>query len=151
MSNQDSLSQRLHNEESNNINTVQLDLEYIFPEVNARMELGAKSIIRSQSVNTFSESYETLSQTYIEDTIANFDYLYDESIYSVYGIFGQQLNKFKYQAGVRVEKAFQTEIIKEESVPEDNELNLWYALGVPFLAGLGLLVIQWRVMSGSGH
>ncbi len=50
-----------------------------------------------------------------------------------------------------VEKAFQTEIIKEESVPEDKELNLWYALGVPFLAGLGLLVIQWRVMSGSGH
>ena len=30
------------------------------------------------------------------------------------------------------------------------ETNLWYALGVPFLAGLGLLLVQWRIMSGSG-
>lgn len=30
------------------------------------------------------------------------------------------------------------------------ETNLWYALGVPFLVGLGLLFIQWRIMSGSG-
>jgi hypothetical protein len=27
--------------------------------------------------------------------------------------------------------------------------NLWYALGVPFLAGLGLLFIQYRIMTGT--
>ena len=126
LSSQDSLSQRLHNEETNNINTVQLDLEYLFPEINARMELGAKSIIRSQSVNTFSESYSPLEQAYLEDTIANFDYLYDESIYSLYGIFGQQLNKFKYQAGLRVEKAYQTPNLVSDSLRiENNYFNLF--------------------------
>ena len=121
LSNQDSLSQRLFNQETNNINTVQLDVEYIFPKLNARMEFGGKSIIRSQSVNTFSESYETLAQAYIEDTIANFDYVYDENIYSVYGIYGQQLNKFKYQAGLRVEKAFQTPDLVSDSLRIAND------------------------------
>lgn len=31
----------------------------------------------------------------------------------------------------------------------DTVSNLWYALGVPFLAGLGLLFIQYRIMTGT--
>lgn len=39
----------------------------------------------------------------------------------------------------------------EDNLEESQqETNLWYALGVPFLAGLGLLFVQWRIMSGSG-
>ena len=38
--------------ESNDINSAQLDVEYILPSINALIETGAKSIIRSQSVNT---------------------------------------------------------------------------------------------------
>ena len=80
MSGEDSVSQRLHNLESNDINSAQLDVEYILPSINARIETGAKSIIRSQSVNTFSESFDHVSNTYLEDTIANFNYNYDERI-----------------------------------------------------------------------
>ena len=118
---QDSLSQRLHNIESNNINAVQLDLEYVFPKINSRIEAGAKSIIRSQSVNTYSESYDHTTMMYTEDTIANFDYLYDERIFSLYGIFGQQLNKFKYQVGLRVEKAFQIPNLVSDSLRIEND------------------------------
>ncbi|MEC7564971.1 MAG: hypothetical protein VX738_04740 [Planctomycetota bacterium] len=32
---------------------------------------------------------------------------------------------------------------------QNDEPNLWYALGVPFLAGLGLLFVQWRIVLGS--
>ena len=39
---------------------------------------------------------------------------------------------------------------KENLEESQQETNLWYALGVPFLAGLGLLFVQWRIMSGSG-
>ena len=122
----DSLSQRLHNLESNNINTAQLDFEYVFPSINSRIEAGAKSIIRSQTVNTFSESYEHLTGSYLEDTIANFDYRYDERIFSLYGIFGQQLNKFKYQAGLRVEKAYQIpDLISDSLRIENNYFNFF--------------------------
>ena len=32
---------------------------------------------------------------------------YNEKIFSAYAIFGKQLKKFKYQGGVRIEKAYQ--------------------------------------------
>ena len=104
---EDTLQQQLENIESNDINTIQLDLEYIFPKINSRVELGAKSIIRDQSVSTFSETYDNDNQEFSSDTLANFDYRYAERIFSLYGIFGQQLNKFKYQFGVRLEQAYQ--------------------------------------------
>lgn len=104
---QDTLRQQLANIESNDINTIQLDVEYIFPKINSRIEFGAKSIIRDQSVSTFSETYNTQNDVFESDTLANFEYRYDERIYSLYGIFGQQIDKFKYQFGLRLEKAFQ--------------------------------------------
>ncbi len=113
---EDTLRQQLENIESNDINTIQLDVEYIFPKINSRIELGAKSIIRDQSVSTFSETYDHDAQAFSEDTLANFDYRYDERIFSIYGIFGQQIDKFKYQFGVRLEQAYQIpELISESS------------------------------------
>ncbi len=126
LSGSDYLLQRLHNIESNNINTVQLDIEYVFPEINSRIETGAKSIIRSQSVNTYSDSYDHVLDSYVEDTIANFDYRYDERIYSLYGIFGQQLNKFKYQAGLRLESAYQIpNLVSDSQRIENHYFNLF--------------------------
>ena len=121
MSGEDSVSQRLHNIESNDINSAQLDVEYILPSINARIETGAKSIIRSQSVNTFSESFDHILNTYLEDTIANFNYNYDERIFSLYGIFGQQIDKFKYQAGLRAEKAYQIPNLVSDTLRIEND------------------------------
>ena len=77
------------------------------PEIGARIETGAKMILRNQKVDTYSEEYDAISQQYIENNLANFLYSYDEQIYSLYGIFGQQLGKFKYQGGIRLEKSYQ--------------------------------------------
>lgn len=101
------LNQQLFNTEINNITTGQLDFTYLLPKYNARMETGVKTIFRQQSVETYSETYDTIQHQFKEDTLANFDYAYDEQIYSAYGIFGQQRGKFKYQAGLRAEKAYQ--------------------------------------------
>ena len=116
---EDTLRQQLANIESNNINTIQLDVEYIFPKINSRVEFGAKSIIRDQSVSTFSETYDQDIEAFTEDTLANFDYRYNERIFSLYGIFGQQIDKFKYQFGLRLEQAYQIpELISEgASIP----------------------------------
>lgn len=103
----DTTRQQLFNKETNNITTVQADLTYLYPKINARMETGAKLIYRDQGVNTFSETYDNVSGSYVDDTLANFKYAYNEQVYSVYGVFGQQLGKFKYQGGVRFEQAFQ--------------------------------------------
>ena len=117
----DTLVQQLDNVESNNINTIQLDVEYVFPEINSRIEFGAKSIIRDQSVSTFSETYDSETEMFDADTLANFDYQYDERIFSLYGIFGQQVDKFKYQFGLRLEQAYQIpELLSDgASIPND--------------------------------
>jgi outer membrane cobalamin receptor len=118
---EDTLVQQLQNIESNNINTIQLDFEFVFPEINSRIEFGAKSIIRDQSVQTYSETFDSQNGIFNADTLANFNYQYDERIFSLYGIFGQQVEKFKYQVGLRVEQAYQIpELLSTgESIPND--------------------------------
>jgi outer membrane receptor protein involved in Fe transport len=103
----DTTRQELENKETNNITTVQADLTYLFPKINARMETGMKMIRRDQGVDTYSESYDQVLGTFAEDTLANFLYAYNEQVYSVYGVFGQQRGKFKYQGGIRLEQAYQ--------------------------------------------
>ena len=101
------IQQQLFNTEKNNITTAQLDFTYLFPKIKSRMEMGAKAIIRQQSVDTYSETFDTLQGNFFEDTLSNFNYAYDEKIFSAYSIFGQQRGKFKYQGGLRAEQAYQ--------------------------------------------
>lgn len=107
LSNKRDLNQQLFNNEKNNITNLQFDYTYTFPKINARMETGAKAIIAQQAVNPISETQDSVTNQWFEDTLANFNYRYDEQIYSVYGIFGQQIGKFKYQGGIRLEQAYQ--------------------------------------------
>ena len=108
LSSQSALLQQIFNFEKNNVNTSQIDYTRIFPSINARMEVGVKSIVRNLGVNTNSQTFDNSTQIYQPDTIANFVYSYNEQVYAAYGIFGQQLNKFKYQGGIRVEQAYQS-------------------------------------------
>jgi outer membrane receptor protein involved in Fe transport len=101
------LDQQLLNTEKNNVTTVQSDFTYLLPKKKARIETGLKAIVRQQGVDTYSESLNQSTLEYAEDTLANFIYQYDEQIYSAYGIFGQELGKFKYQGGVRLEQSYQ--------------------------------------------
>jgi outer membrane receptor protein involved in Fe transport len=105
--NKNVLQQRLKNKEDNIITTLQTDYVRIVTPLRARIEAGAKVIMRDQLVNTYSEAYNYGIDEWSADTLANFDYAYQERIYSTYGIFGQQQGKWKYQAGVRVEYAQQ--------------------------------------------
>ncbi len=107
LSNKNKLSQQIFNKEQNNISNFQFDFTYLFPRINARMETGTKAIFSQQAVNPISQTRDTLSNLWFDDTLANFQYRYNEQIYSVYGIFGQQIGKFKYQGGIRLEQAFQ--------------------------------------------
>ena len=102
------LNQQLHNVSGNEITTAQIDYNYVIEKWKARVEAGSKAIIRNDDVSTYSETKDTLTGIYYEDTLANFEYNYGEQILSLYAIFGQELGKFKYQVGIRGEYAEQT-------------------------------------------
>jgi outer membrane receptor protein involved in Fe transport len=87
--------------------TAQADFEQIIPKIKARYEVGAKAILRNEKLNAWSTSYDYALQDFAPDTLANYDYRYNENVYSVYGTFGQELGKFKYQVGLRGEYVLQ--------------------------------------------
>lgn len=101
------LRQRLSNDESVRVSTLQTDGVYLWPDLSLRTEFGAKGIVRHQEVDTYSETMDSLTKIYLEDTLSNFLYHYDEQIFSVYGIVAHQFKKFKYQFGIRLEQAYQ--------------------------------------------
>lgn len=121
--NQDSrknLVQNLTNFEKSNVTTVQADFTRILPQL-IKVEIGAKGIIRNSSVSTFSQTQDTMSLAYFEDTLSNFQYEYKEEIFSVYSNIGQQIKKFKYQGGIRAERALQAPNLISDSISFKNE------------------------------
>lgn len=120
------LNQRLNNNSKNRITTAQSDASFILAKIKARIEIGGKMILRKDDISTFSEARDTLTDVFNADTLANFDYRYNEVIYSVYGVFGQELGRFKYQVGVRGEYAEQTpELISSNEIYKNAYGNLF--------------------------
>ena len=117
---ENSLKQQLDNKERNNITTVQADLTLLFPKISARVETGVKAILRDQQVDTYSETFDYLLNDFAQDTLANFLYQYKERVFSAYGVFGQQLGKFKYQGGLRLEQAYQLPNLVSEGININN-------------------------------
>mgnify|MGYP001049782584 FL=1 len=96
--------QEINNESKNNVLTLALDVTKYYQK-DKKLEYGAKYIGRSLDKIAYSESYDTLTQNYNPDINLNNQFVYDESIFAAYGIFGQQVNKFGYQIGLRLEQA----------------------------------------------
>ena len=115
------LDQRLFNTDKNNITTAQADLTYLFPKLGLRTEAGLKAILRDQLVDTYSETFDNTLNAYQEDTLANFLYGYKEQIYSIYGVAGKQIKRFKMQAGLRAEKAYQIPNLISDTIRIVNE------------------------------
>jgi outer membrane receptor protein involved in Fe transport len=106
-STQSYINQRLNKKEDNNVTTGQLDYTTTLTKQKARIEVGAKVILRNQNLDTKSETLNDSLNLYLSDTLANFRYKYVEQITSAYAIWGQQFGKWKYQLGIRGEYAQQ--------------------------------------------
>jgi outer membrane receptor protein involved in Fe transport len=118
--------QKLLNAEGNEILTIQSDYVRLFDAKKARFESGVKAIVRNQDVSTDSYTMDLSTATYQPDTISTFDYNYQEQIYSAYGIFGQELGKFKYQGGLRFEQAYQIPyLLSTEEKIVNNYFNIF--------------------------
>src|SRR5690554_3528261 len=102
-------SYRFQNQEQDNSNnkfTFSADLERTIND-KLKYEAGIQTIINLQNDSNFLEYYDTLTGLLIPDVNVNNKLKLSENIISVYGILGHRLSdKFRYQAGVRLEQAF---------------------------------------------
>ena len=122
---QPNLSQNLDGNEKFRVSTLQTDYTKTLPK-NIRIEAGAKGIIRQSNVVSISETRNQFTNEFELDTLSNFAYQYDEQIFSAYGNFGQQIKKFKYQGGVRLEQAMQApNLISQNQSFENNYFNFF--------------------------
>lgn len=100
-----SKEQQLANLENNRVSIGMIDYVRVLPK-NIRVEAGGKTIIRQSTIDSHSETKDSLG-VFLNDNLSTFQYRYDEQIYSSYGNFAQHIGKLKYQGGVRVERSFQ--------------------------------------------
>lgn len=113
--------QRITKGDETQIYTGSLDYVKSLDKQKARIEAGAKMIVRNQSSNSVSKRMDEASDQFVLDTLANFTYRYNEQITAVYGIWGQEVKKWKYQVGVRGEYAQQIPYIISEDTKIVND------------------------------
>jgi outer membrane receptor protein involved in Fe transport len=136
--NKKNLKQRLSNNETGSVNTAMLDFVHVYPK-NIKVEAGLKSIIRNSIINSQSETMDTVTNLFSKDTLSTFDYKYTEQIFSAYGNFAQQRNKFKYQVGLRVEESKQVpNLISKNLEYPKNYFNLYPSAFLSYAVKEGL-------------
>jgi outer membrane receptor protein involved in Fe transport len=114
------LNQTVNNKENNSNGTIQIDYTKNLKK-NMRFESGVKTILRDLSVNSYSKEQDTISNEFVLNQLSNFDYSYKEQVYAVYSTLGQVIGKFKYQAGLRAEQAYQLPYLISQDLKYTND------------------------------
>lgn len=121
VSGQNPLFQQLSNQQKDQVSTGQVDYSKVLEKHKARIEMGLKGIYSLENLDTKSQTLNDSTNIYFDDTLANFRYSYNEQIYSAYAIWGQQIGKFKYQAGIRGEYAQQIPYLIDDDLKIVND------------------------------
>ncbi|CAN5175544.1 outer membrane beta-barrel family protein [soil metagenome] len=101
---------------NSDITNTTINLDYVNPLTeSSKLELGAEARLRN-STSVYRSTNVTLDP-------ANFDY--DNSIYSIYGTYGQNFEKWSYQMGVRVEQYDVEAANNSQKIYEDDYITLY--------------------------
>jgi outer membrane receptor protein involved in Fe transport len=127
---------------NSNIKTFRLD--YAQPFENSKLELGAKTTLR-----TMGDDYiagQMSNGSIVSDVALSNEFIYTENVYAAYAQFGGEIGKFSYQTGLRGELAdINSELVTTgekypreyfslypsvfllQKINKDNEINLNYS------------------------
>jgi iron complex outermembrane receptor protein len=84
--------------------TLQSDLTNPFQDGKMKIEAGIKAVIHANHSQNDFQDYSTATQGYTEDSAASYNYSYNDNTYAAYGSFTDQLGRFSYMAGLRLER-----------------------------------------------
>ena len=119
-------NQRTANKEGQN--QVRAQIDYVRPMDNdVRIELGALGNLRTID-NDFIVETETNGEYIAEPDLTN-NFIYSEDVAAAYANYGQELDKFSFQLGLRGEWSFiSTTLVNTNEVNDRNYLNLFPSL-----------------------
>jgi outer membrane receptor protein involved in Fe transport len=102
--------------------TLQTDYENPLSKV-TKIEAGARAAIRHfESVNHIYQLDDSTNDYYEIPDLNN--YKYDDQVYAAYTTFSNEINKFKYQVGLRVESSFYTGTLTDADTSFRNNFPL---------------------------
>lgn len=87
-----------------NVSTFQLDYSNPLSKT-SRLELGAKTTIRSIDNDFIFKTIDSL-QTWYNDPLYSNHFLYDEQIHALYGTYSNSFSNFEFQGGLRAEQTY---------------------------------------------
>ncbi|NWF90823.1 MAG: TonB-dependent receptor [Ignavibacteriaceae bacterium] len=109
--------ERTFSDNKNRLTSIKAD--YVVPVgETGKFETGAKSIFRIRNIDYKVEDFDYIVNSWINDTSQSNDFEYDEQIHAAYAMYSDNINKFKYQVGLRLEQAI--------TRSEQKTLNLEY-------------------------
>jgi outer membrane receptor protein involved in Fe transport len=112
--------------------TVQTDYEHPLWQ-GAKLEAGAKTIIRRIDNDFYSESTKGQPVEYKPDANLSNHFIYDEQVYSIYGVLTGGIDALGYTAGLRAEQTFfvSNQLATAQRVP-GSYFNLFPSLGLKY-------------------
>lgn len=115
-------------------NDFEAALDYAHPFKNGnKLETGIK-YTKELKDNTFnSESFDTISDSFINDVLLSNQFIYDEDVYAAYAIWNSSIKKFGYQIGLRAEQTFtKSDLITTGETFENNYFGLFPSVHVAY-------------------
>jgi outer membrane receptor protein involved in Fe transport len=95
-----------------------------------KIAMGARAALRSFTSNSY--TYYDSSGQYVNILLLNNNYTFNDEVYAGYGTFSQQINKFTYLAGLRIESSMYNgtlvDSIKEPSFSNQYPFSLFPSL-----------------------
>ena len=119
------LNQRSNNSEGERMYILQADYTKPFSK-ESKLELGVRGSIRQIRNDFLVEEFSTDDEIWFSVPGFSNDFLYDENIYAAYLIYGNKVNRFSYQVGLRSEYTdVRTELVNSNEVNPRDYLNFF--------------------------
>lgn len=81
--------------------------DYVLPLKNAnQFEAGIKLTSRTDKNSLYSETLDSLTDIFMEDTLISNQFNYREDVYAAYATWGGKIYKIQYKAGLRAEQTY---------------------------------------------
>lgn len=94
----------LNNYQNENSNQLNLQLDYEMPlGKDSKFQTGYRGIFRKNDNDYRSENFDYNLNFYVPDFLTTNEYIYDEGINAMYGIYESKINNFSYSLGLRAE------------------------------------------------
>ncbi|MFT7606921.1 MAG: ferric enterobactin receptor, partial [Saprospiraceae bacterium] len=127
------LLQRSRNDEGNG--SLEIQVDYVHPiNKDGKVELGYRSSFRDITNDYLVEEFGDVTWTPLEGLSNNF--IYNENIHSLYGIYGNKIKKFSYQIGIRAEATdLKTELEQTNQLNDTLYIGLFPSVFLGYEAG----------------